>query len=188
MDKIVVTHNAGFFSCCTMRLAEIIKFVNANKRFPIVDSSEQWSMYKDSHGDITDSFFKTDIHDVKEISKDIICNGWPFCDSEVDLQISPYKNIDFSQLNFLVFKYFSISDTVMEVYNYILYKYKIDLNKTISVYYRGNDKHRETNLPSYDEFIQKIDEVKSLFPDYTLLVQSDELQIYEIDTIILKDF
>ena len=179
MDKIVVTHNAGFFSCCSMRLAEIIKYVNKYRKFPIVDSSEQWSMYKDSYGDITDSFFKTDIQDLKEITKDIVCNGWPFYDNDVDAQISPYKNLDFKELNFIIYKYFSLSDVVMQIYNTLISKYKIDLDKTIAIYYRGNDKHRETNLPSYEEFIQKIDELKAQYPDYKLLIQSDEVSIYE---------
>ena len=56
-NKLVVNHNGGFFSCCTIRMILIIRFLNENKIFPIVDSSNQWSFYKDQPGDITQLFF-----------------------------------------------------------------------------------------------------------------------------------
>ena len=35
-----ITHNAGFFSCCSCRLSETVEFINSNKRLPDnVDSS-----------------------------------------------------------------------------------------------------------------------------------------------------
>ncbi len=41
-------HNAGFFSCCSVKLTKIVEFINSNKRLPDnVDSSEQFSLYKD---------------------------------------------------------------------------------------------------------------------------------------------
>ena len=54
-------------------------------------------------------------------------------------------------------------------------KYNIDLSKTISVLYRGNDKRLETNLPNYDEVLQKTLQVKSEFPNHKILIQSDEI-------------
>ena len=54
---IKITHNAGFFSCCSVKLTEIVEFINSNKRLPdIVDSSEQFIVYKndkDKDKDIT---------------------------------------------------------------------------------------------------------------------------------------
>ena len=52
-NRIVVDHNAGFFSCCTIRLQKIVDYYNENKIFPIVDSTNQWAFYKDKPGDIT---------------------------------------------------------------------------------------------------------------------------------------
>jgi len=68
------TWNSGFFSCCTDRLRQITKFHHKNNVLPIVDSSEQWELYKDdgieniqqwwggtvnifNQNDITDKFF-----------------------------------------------------------------------------------------------------------------------------------
>ena len=60
-NKLVVTHDAGFFSCCTIRLRSIIDFYNLNGLLPDVDSSRQWSNYKDdpSYSDITHLLFNT---------------------------------------------------------------------------------------------------------------------------------
>jgi len=60
-EKILkINHNAGFFSCCTIRLLEIINYFNTNKELPlIVDSSVQFEVYKNENIDITDKFFET---------------------------------------------------------------------------------------------------------------------------------
>ena len=59
---IKITHNAGFFSCCSVRLSEIIDFINSNKRLPDnVDSSEQFEIYKktnEKNKDITFDYFE----------------------------------------------------------------------------------------------------------------------------------
>ena len=37
-----ITHNAGFFSCCSVKLTKIVEFINLNKKLPdSVDSSAQ---------------------------------------------------------------------------------------------------------------------------------------------------
>ena len=44
---IKISHNSGFFSCCSVKLTEIVKFINLNKRLPDhVDSSKQFRLYK----------------------------------------------------------------------------------------------------------------------------------------------
>jgi hypothetical protein len=170
---IVVDHDAGFFSCCTIRLMRIVQFYSKNKILPIVDSSNQWSFYKDSPGDITNLFFK-DIPDTKELDFEI-----GYYKDGVDNELSPYSILDFKNLNFLIKKYFSPSEQVLNIYESLLEKYKIDYDKTIAVCYRGNDKHKETNLPSHLEMISKIDELVQENPDYKIFIQSDEVDFYE---------
>ena len=55
-----ISHNAGFFSCCSVKLTKIVEFINSDKRLPdIVDSSQQFSWYKDkTNRDITFDYFK----------------------------------------------------------------------------------------------------------------------------------
>jgi hypothetical protein len=45
--------------------------------------------------------------------------------------------------------------------------------------FRGNDKRLETNLPTYDELLSKTLELLSEYPDYDILVQSDEFEFCE---------
>jgi hypothetical protein len=171
-NRIVCDHNAGFFSCCTVRMMRIVDFYKKNKIYPIVDSSNQWGFYKDKPGDITNLFFKEKSEE-REIDTKI---GYY---DQNDSELSDYKLLDFKNLNFLVEKYFSPSDEVIKIYNYLVEKYKIDFDKTIAVCYRGNDKQKETNIPTYSEMMEKIDELVSKFPDHKLLIQSDEIDFYE---------
>ena len=58
---IKITHNFGFFSCCSVKLSNIVNFINVKKKIPnIVDSSEQFKLYKkdsDMKRDITFDYF-----------------------------------------------------------------------------------------------------------------------------------
>ena len=74
---IKITHNAGFFSCCSVKLNSIVDFINSNKSLPdIVDSSQQFILYKnDKNIDITFDYFEnynmvTDVNIIHPIDYD----------------------------------------------------------------------------------------------------------------------
>jgi hypothetical protein len=71
ISKLTITHNAGFFSCCTIRLIEIIKFFNENGKLPdVVDSSKQFEKYKvNKQEDLTTYFFNQEklVEDLEKI-------------------------------------------------------------------------------------------------------------------------
>jgi hypothetical protein len=187
-NKLVVTHDAGFFSCCTIRLRSIIDFYNLNGLLPEVDSSRQWSNYKDdpSYSDITHLLFNTtdSILDKKNII---------FSSDEIEDQFSNYNLINFNDVNFFIGKYFSPSKGIIDNKNYFIQKYEINLEKVISVLFRGNDKAYEIHLPSYDQFLLKIDEVKTKHPEYKLLIQTDENEFCDFilskypDSIVINE-
>jgi UDP-N-acetylglucosamine 2-epimerase len=60
--SVKVTHNAGFFSCCSLKLDHIVGYMNNNKAIPlVVDSSSQFSWYKNQEykdKDITLEYFE----------------------------------------------------------------------------------------------------------------------------------
>ena len=58
--SVICCHNSGFFSCCSIKLSEIINYINSNKRIPDhVDSSEQFEWYKPNKNvDITYDYFE----------------------------------------------------------------------------------------------------------------------------------
>ena len=48
---IKVLHNAGFFSCCSVRLHCIVSYYNKYGILPVVDSSLQFEWYKNEQKD-----------------------------------------------------------------------------------------------------------------------------------------
>lgn len=177
-NNLVVAHDFGFFSCCTIRLRLIIDFFNQNGELPIVDSSKQWSSYKDDppiYSDITHLLFNTKYSKLikKKIEFSSLCKGKIFED-EVEDQFSDYNLINFNDVNPFIDMYFSPSDEIIENINFLKIKYSIDPKNIISVLYRGNDKSNEVFVPSYDKFMKKIDESKDRLPSHKLLIQTDE--------------
>jgi hypothetical protein len=171
LKKLIVSHNAGFYSCCSERLRAICSHINNYRNFPIVDSSNQWIIYKDDlNQDITDIFFENP-HESED------CN---LSDIETDdLQFRDYSKITFDKFTPIINRYFSPSPMINQMVSYLKSKYLINPEKTISVCYRGNDKIKETNLPSYQEMLNVLIAVKENFPDHRILVQSDEVEFYK---------
>lgn len=182
-----VTHDAGFFSCSTIRLRSIINFYNQNNLLPIVDSSRQWSSYKDIEGDITPILFKE--NDIISNIKDTII----FSDDDREDQFSDYAKLNYDDIKFFIDRYFKPSEKILETKKKFIEKYNIDVANTISIYFRGNNKGRETYLPSHQQMINKINEVKTKFPNHKILLQTDEVEFCESvlshypNTIIIKE-
>jgi hypothetical protein len=162
-----VTHNAGFFSCCAIRLKDIINFYKENSILPIVDSSEQFNFYKNIEGDISNLFFENNNSDFN------------LTDMDYPEQFQDYSLIDFENINLLIDKYFKPSDIINQISEDLIIKYGINPARTIAICFRGNDKQKETNLPSHQDMIEKLTGIKNKFPDYSILVQSDEIEFYE---------
>jgi hypothetical protein len=172
-----VTHNAGFFSCFSVRAHEIIQYFNINKCLPsIVDSSVQFRMYKHHfEDDITFDFLKPynndiEIHYTGGITLDIT---W--------LQFQKYKDIPYNTITPFINKYFTPSDRIQSLSTSIMEKYALTPTNCIGVYYRGTDKHRETSLASYSSFYTKLKEVLAIPGNEhaQILIQSDTQQFLE---------
>lgn len=173
-NVLVVRHSAGFFSCATVRLRNIIDYYNKNKILPIVDSSSQWSFYYDEPKDVSTEFFKT-TDDIFEYPEEVI-----FSSAIEEDQFSDYSKINYNKVTSFVKKYFSPSDKVVETISFITEKYNIDFDNTISVLYRGNDKAGETRIPSYENMVKKTSEVLEKNPNCRLLIQSDEQEFCDL--------
>lgn len=170
-ETLITTHNSGFFSCFNVRLNNIINYFNTHKKLPkVVDSSRQFSFFRnDNNTDISKILFK-DVEDIEINYK----NDVKTTISNLEDQFSDYKLINFKDVNLFIEKYFTPSDLITERINFLIKKYEIDLDNTISVFYRGNDKVLETGIGSYDTFLEKILEVKNKNTNMKFLIQSDE--------------
>jgi len=171
---LFVKHNCGFFSCCSVRLHEIIQYFNSNKKLPdTVDSSYQFMWYKlNTNKDITFDYF----HDYQKYGKIEYVK-------KIDY-FHIYQFIDYSRLNYLdispfIVKYFSPSNEITKNILDMKLKYHVDYENTCVLFYRGNDKITETSICEYDEYVIHAQEVVKKNPKTKFLIQSDETEFIE---------
>jgi len=174
MSVVLGLHQAGFFSCCSVRLHEIIAYINKFNKLPLnVNSSELFSWYKcGANTDITDEYFQN--------YNDIVLENLK---SPVDYfewyQFSDYSNLDYLNIIPIVKKYFSPSEQIQEIIRTIEQKYNIDYENTCALFYRGNDKSTETKLSEYSEYLPHIQSITAKNPESKFLIQSDETEFIE---------
>jgi len=139
---------------------------------------EQFKLYKlDKNDDITNIFFKN----YKEISCDFSFNrNITYTDDKDEHQFSNYKHLNFHLLQPFLTKYFNPSDEIMSKVEFLKNKYKIDLDNTCGVFYRGNDKITETIPPKYKQFIKKVRLFKKANPGIKFYLQTDEQELHNI--------
>lgn len=178
-----VKHNAGFFSCCTIRLFDIIRYFYANRTLPkIVDSCEQYELYKKNQNvDVTFDFFEH--YDNKYINiscKSIdICLIFGLAIQTSYFQFFNYKHIDYQLINSFVEKYFSPSSTIVNIRNELQMKYNIDVNNCVAVYFRGTDKITETQIDSFESYYNQIEKIVSNEKNLQILIQTDTSQFID---------
>jgi hypothetical protein len=173
-DTLTIDHNAGFFSCCSVKLTKIIEYFNINKKEPgKIICSNQFQNYKinpyDPNEDLTHLFFRTPSfrHPIEYVAP---------VDFFWEHQFIPYKDLKFKYINQFIKKYFEPSKTIFDSISKTEIKYNINYDNLISVCYRGNDKHNETNIASYEQFFSKCHQLKIENPDCNFFVQTDELE------------
>jgi hypothetical protein len=189
-DTLYVKHNAGFFSCTSIALFNIIRFYNNYKNLPKnVDRSSQYSFYKKDVTDLSSLYYKNN-------DMNIICDKYidiVVPDDGSSPQFSDYRTVCINDIKPFIDKYFQISDYVTNIVNDFESKYNLDYKNLCSVLYRGNDKSMETKLASHEEFLEKCADIKSKNPNLKFLVQTDEtefldkfLEIYD-DSIYFQE-
>ncbi|MAV65082.1 MAG: hypothetical protein CMG00_07835 [Candidatus Marinimicrobia bacterium] len=171
---IKVTHNSGFFSCCSVKLYQIIEFINSNKTLPDdVDSSASFNNYKKyPHKDVTFDYFEH----YKNISDVNIIHPAQYHHED---QFKNYATLDYKRITPLIKKYFSPSSQINKIVNNIEEKYNIVVDNTVAVYYRGTDKFKETELSPYDEFYKQIIKIVNINKDINILLQSDSAEFID---------
>ena len=177
--SLVVTHNAGFFSCTSVKLFYIIDYFNINKILPNnIDSSSQFNWYKiNKSGDITFDYFEhyNNIHiDISYINS-IKNDSW-------DYQFTDYTKLDFNNICPFIKKYFSPSIEIKTIIKNMEEKYNIDYSNICVLFYRGNDKNTETTICAYDEYIDKANYLFNKNNNIKFLIQSDETEFINLFT------
>jgi hypothetical protein len=173
---IKITHDYGFFSCCSVKLTAIVEYINSHKRLPDnVDSSQQFTKYKqnnDINTDITYDYFEH-YDDIKNVEISVpIKYHW-------EHQFLNYTNLDYTHTAPLIKKYFSPSVKINDIVDKIEKKYNFMYDNTLAVYYRGTDKKQETQLASFDDFYKQITEIIHVNKNINILIQTDTAQFLD---------
>ena len=172
-DGVKIVHNAGFFSCCTVRLDCIINYINTYSKLPTyVDSNLLFTMYKKKgrkkkdiiKKDITFTFFEN--YD----NIDIII---PIQTNNALSQFNNYSNINYTETKPIIKKYFSPSNNIIDRKNNIKAKYNIDYSNTIVVYFRGTDKINEIATPKFEDYYSKLKTITDLNSNKKIIIQTD---------------
>jgi hypothetical protein len=179
-NALTVTHNAGFFSCCHVRLEKIIHFYNNSGTLPErIDGSKQFAYYKTDamkeRDTTSDYFLVKPVSEFLEVERNKAGNISFFKKElkDAEAQFTNYKHINFDSISPLFRHYFSPTPQIMEVLNHLERKYLLDYSNLCTVYYRGTDKHLETNLASFEEFILKALQIKTRVPSIEFLLETD---------------
>lgn len=172
--SVILEHNAGFFSCCSVKLDRIVNYINVHNNFPEhVDSSRQFIWYKmNNQGDITYDYFE---------HYDNVPNK--LCGEYIDYldiyQFEDYSMLPYEKINPIIQKYFSPSFEVTQIIANIESKYNIDYDNICVLFYRGNDKNGETSICEYSEYVDYAKLIISKNPEIKFLLQSDETEFFE---------
>ncbi|HEX4674210.1 MAG TPA: hypothetical protein VH209_02715 [Steroidobacteraceae bacterium] len=176
-DSLRINHNAGFFSCCTVRLEAILDYFRSFQRPPrVVDSSQQFAWYKRNPlEDVTPQFFKTR-EDVE-----IPWTGVSVRVTDVaqEQQFSDYSRLNYPDLKPFVERYFTPSDEIVQLIEQIERSSPVPFGDICSILFRGGDKKIETVQPSFAEVVLKAVQLRLKHPQLRFLVQSDEPDFLE---------
>ena len=178
---LTVEHSAGFFSCCNVLLEKMIQYVNQYHVLPEkIDSVGLFTWYKPTNipytTDIMSEYFTplTISENIYQENKEIRTTDKP-----VEYQFVNYQFLNFKDVQPLVTRYFSPSLSINTRISTIQTKYKIDFEQTCVLFHRGNDKVKEINIPSYDQYIQSAKSLLRLHPNLRFLIQSDETEFLD---------
>jgi len=171
--SVTIAHNAGFFSCCSVKLENIVSYCNRHLKLPRkVDSSKQFQWYKQAdQKDITYEYFDHPDHlPLVEIMQPI----------NLGHQFKNYSTLEYAAICPVVQKYFSPSTQIQELVKMIEAKYAVDSANVCVLFYRGNDKKTETTLPTYEDYVEYSKRILAANPAIKFLIQSDETEFIEL--------
>lgn len=174
-ETLVIRHaNAGFFSCCSMCLHEIVRFFNKYKELPTnLDTSQQFDWYKPTDRQtesITADYFSEDTSSIKYRGR---------IDYEHWYQYLDYKTLNYKQLSPFIKRYFTPSNDIKTFVEILEAKYSIDYTNLCVLFHRGNDKVTETPAAPYQDYVDRARLIQAENSEVRFLIQSDETEFID---------
>jgi hypothetical protein len=164
--------DSGFFSTCVIILTHIIKFFNERQQLPSkINTQQMFGHYKLA---ITDDIYKVCFEETTSIIN--YNENVTFSKTTFENQFSDYKLLNFDLICPFIHKYYQPNKNILNMKQILMEKYKITSNNDnlCGIFYRGNDKIKETHKPPYDEIINKANELKLKNNDIQFILQTDE--------------
>lgn len=167
-------HDYGFYSISVETFSAILVALNSGVVPKRISYENCCNLYKlDPNLDIFPEIFS-----INEEITDIPLNQNIFIPHCNTARHSLDEN-NIKQYNKIIKKYFNPSKTAIKYKNYLIEKYKINFNETISVLYRGTDKKTEITLASPEEYLKICKSILENNPNFRVLIQSDQTQVIE---------
>jgi hypothetical protein len=174
-NAIISTHNAGFFSCCSVLLHLIVQYFNTYKKLPTyIVTSDTFEWYKplsQNKINIFPNYFSVNDELNIEYTRNI-----NYVQSH---QFERFDMIDFEKLFLFIQKYFNPSEEIKQLIEDIKQKYNIDYENTCALFLRGNDKSTECIIPEYNFYKRVANKIIEIDPGIRFMVQSDETEFIE---------
>lgn len=151
-NRLVVDHNAGLFSCCTIALEKLMMYYNYHGFLPDeFNRAHQFVHYKKHpEENLIPMLFEDDCGIPLEARHYFMTNDTR------EQQFSDYRQLRFSDLNAFARRWFHPSQMVQNRIADFKSKYNIVPERTIAVFHRANDKVKETTIASDDEWLDMI--------------------------------
>jgi hypothetical protein len=158
-----------------VKLECISQYINNNLKIPdSVDSSQLFNWYKEENKEDDDITF--DYFEHYDNISGIINITNPIVDNITNYQYSVYQLLDFNNINPIIKKYFTPSNNILNIIQNMEKKYNLDYNNICVLFYRGNDKNRETFICNYNEYLVYANKIYEINPKIQFLIQSDETE------------
>ena len=170
------TKNSGFFSNCSSRLEQILTYYNGITRPPTtIDSSQQFDLYKPAgcppEKSIIEQFFLEKVNGKISFFHPIL-----FKQSD---QFTDYRKLPLADILPFIRRYYTPSASIDQLVEDLEKKHKIKSDNTCVLFYRGNNKATETQLPPYEDYLARARAILAKSPKTRFLIQSDETEFYE---------
>ena len=180
---LTVGHNAGFFSCTTIFLEHLLDYYNLHHTAPErIDSTNMYTWYKMQHNSIVDIKTEYFLDQNHAVDLPVYQEGNPpikTTNKPIEQQFVHYQYLNYRALKPFVQRFFSPSFTIQQIIKNLEEKYQLDYDNLCVLFYRGNDKAKENQLPSYEQYVSTARARLQIQPQLRFLIQSDETEFID---------
>lgn len=171
-----INRTCGLFSNMTVGMYGIMKYHSLGYLPKTI--SLYLSEYKYNYNFYNDLFKPNDINlNFDDIDENEMFNFFRYCEPN-SLGLGRRKNdVNFTILNRLLSKYFTLSDTCNQMIDDIIIKHNISLNNTVFIWARKTDKVFEVDIPTPETYINILKENNLINKD--IILQTDDISVLD---------